>query len=453
MAAVLALVAASCGSSTPDSAANSDDTVPVTTPTTGAAPVTVAADASGDSSSSTEPTESTAPAELTATDTGVTADSIRIAAVFPDLTAVGRDNGDVPAKFRAAVDRVNDAGGINGRTLEVDVSVINPLDDTASDTECVRHTEDDGVFAAVGLFLRDQVLCYIELHDTAAVSAFAITPDQISRSTAPLFAVPTLNSRAIESDADALIAAGVINPGMKIAVHGVASRQAEQDAWVAALQARGVDVVADTVRTIETDVQAGIDEVANMANRWLSSGAEAILGSNDEVGLDLLGAYDRLGIDLPMILPAGTSRPPILISTVLGVDVSGFSNATSLIRDLEAVDQYKADVNGVKTCVDDFSTRSGETIDLEANLTSSNVANIAAAVIACSVVDIFVAVAREAGPELTTESFGAAANRIGAFKVTGVSTGSLGPDKPDFTDTTPRIAVFDASSNVFVPAD
>ena len=63
--------------------------------------------------------------------------------------------------------------------------------------------------------------------------------------------------------------------------------------------------------------------------------------------------------------------------------------------------------------------------------------NLAPTAIACQLVELFTAVAVEAGPALTTESFAEATESIGSFTVTAVTDGSFGPGKPDFTDTVP----------------
>ena len=112
--AVVLLVAAACGD---DSA---DDTTATDAPVTSDAPV--ATDAPSDDD---DPADDDAPPGLTATDDGVTATTIKIGAVFPDLSVIGRDSGDVEAKFQIAVDAVNDAGGINGRDLELVFSLYS----------------------------------------------------------------------------------------------------------------------------------------------------------------------------------------------------------------------------------------------------------------------------------------------------------------------------------------
>ena len=71
---------------------------------------------------------------------------------------------------------------------------------------------------------------------------------------------------------------------------------------------------------------------------------------------------------------------------------------------------------------------------------------------ACQVFDIFVQVATAAGPELTTESFRAAAEGFGPIEVTDLGSASLGPDKFDLDDGVGVVGRFNAERVQFEPA-
>lgn len=101
-----------------------------------------------------------APAEEpTASDIGVTETTISIGVAVADLEAVRAVMpGVVPEtlttdhlfdRWKVFADDINEAGGINGRTIELVRLVWNPLDQTSFDALCAAATIDNEIFALV----------------------------------------------------------------------------------------------------------------------------------------------------------------------------------------------------------------------------------------------------------------------------------------------------------------
>ena len=387
------------------------------------------------------------PVVLTATDTGVTAETIKIAATFPDLSVLGRDNGDLEAKFQVAVDAVNQSGGINGRQIDLIFSTYVPMGEADAEALCVRNVEDEGVFAVVGILLREMPLCYTEFNDTIVINAFESTAELFERSVAPLISTNPLPERLVAVNVDTLLDSGHLAPGMRIAVHGMATREDLHNRYLQALDSRGVEVVSHTLRTTFNDVIAAESEVDIFAERWLASGAEAMLGSSPESGLDFVGVYERRGIDLPMLLPENTHVVPSLMRDSFGYSLAPLELAVVLVRDVDPASLYPGNIAGVADCLDRFESASGEVVNIDQ--ADDGLDNLVPTLLACQVIDIFAAVARAAGPELTTESFAAAAENIGPIEVTGLVAGSLGAGKFDVSDAPAEIGFFDPGALVF----
>ena len=431
----LALVAAACADS--DSEPDADLTASTSSTTT--APADDQPDAG--------------PAPLTATDVGVTADTIQIAAVYPDVSIIGNDSGDVEAKFRSVVDPINRAGGVHGRMIEIRVDLPVPIG-VEYEATCVEHTEDEPVFAVIGLFFGEQVLCYSELHDTIAINLASVDEEQLERSTAPLLSVQPLSSRVASDNVAALLDSGDLEAGMRVALHGLLDDDALHETYETELEARGVDVVVSTLRTSPIDdPQAVVAEVEPYAARWVAEEVDAVVASSAPVAEDLLVQYERLGLEMPMLLPEGTDRPTSIITALYGVTSESFDHAVAVLHEHPPVDQFHADVNSVRDCVDAFEAVSGEVVELDAAAIAAGRVNFVPTVAACSLVELFVQVAEAAGPILTTESFGEAAAALGPVELTGMSAGSLGPGKPDVRDSPPLVARFDADFDGFRPID
>ncbi|MEO0492479.1 MAG: ABC transporter substrate-binding protein [Actinomycetota bacterium] len=387
------------------------------------------------------------PLELFASDLGVTEDSIVVGVVFPDTSVIGRDPGDIEAKFQTVADAINAEGGVNGRMLDLRIRLVDPIDDSDSETACVELTEDIGVFAVIGTFVRTTADCYAGLNDTVVVSTFGITDEQKAGYTAPALSLPGSASRLIGARVEALFDAGVLSEGMAIAVVGGQQGAAQQEQYVEALEAAGVDVVADTVILGDAnDSVALTDELITYTEVWKSSGAEAVLGSAGLVAQSFVIAYNNADIDLPILLPQGLSVAPSFIQSQLGVDLDPFELATALVEGDDTATKYETGADGVRECVDAFEAASGEEVALDE---SRN--NLGITIIACQVFDIFVPIAEAAGADLTTESFLAAAEAFGPIEVTNVSEASVGPGKLDLADVVGVLAEYDPETLQFVP--
>jgi len=436
----LALLAAACGD---DDSEVSDDAT--TTTSTTEAP----ADEPIDDGTDDDPPTPIEPevVEPTATDTGVTESVIRIGAVFPDTALIGRDPGDLEAKFQVMVDSINDAGGINGRMLEMTFRLANPLDDTAFEAACIELTEDVEVFATLGLFPRSNADCYGALNDTIVINTFGITTESLADYTATGITLLAHPARLVEARIDALIEGGVLRSGMPVAVHGTVQAEDAHAAYIAALTAAGLDVVADTIGQFDGQDQVALEtEMVRFTEVWNASGAEAVLASASLISQALLIGYNGGDIDLPMILPEGTGVSPSLLESQFGLDLAPFALAIALVEGDDQATKYETGADGVRECVDRFQDASGEEVALDE---SRN--NLGATVVACQVFDIFSQIATAAGVNLTTESFGAAAEAFGPITVTDLTSASLGPDKFDLNDSVGVIGEFNAESVQFQP--
>ena len=119
---------------------------------------------------------------------GVTPDAIKVGVVYYDVSSLYSvlhiNNGDWVKAYNAIFDDINAHGGIHGRKLVPDIIGINPASQTAADAACVKITQDDKSFVAVGFFLNDNVLCYVNTNATATIGG-AQTPSRLAQARAP----------------------------------------------------------------------------------------------------------------------------------------------------------------------------------------------------------------------------------------------------------------------------
>jgi hypothetical protein len=98
---------------------------------------------------------SVGPAALTASFRGVTATSIKIGIVTIDYTCIKQfvnfTEGNEPAIAQVLIDQLNAHGGILGRKVVAVYRSICPIGNAQSLDACTSLTEDEKVFAVMGL--------------------------------------------------------------------------------------------------------------------------------------------------------------------------------------------------------------------------------------------------------------------------------------------------------------
>ncbi len=136
-------------------------------------------------------TNTTAASAEAAQAPGVTANSVKVGVTFVDAsslkaTGLNLNLGDYQTSYQTLVNQINNQGGINGRKIQLVFTPINPVGTAPADAACLRLTEDEKVFVAVGFFLNDAVLCPVATHDTAVVGGTQ-TPELMAQAKAPWF--------------------------------------------------------------------------------------------------------------------------------------------------------------------------------------------------------------------------------------------------------------------------
>jgi ABC-type branched-subunit amino acid transport system substrate-binding protein len=438
--ALAALVAAGCSSG--DNTTDVAD--PDTTTSTPDATDTSAVDEPAPDDT-TAPDE--APVELTASFRGVTEDVIRVGVVaidFDRLAAAGVEinSGDAGAIYTAALEAVNDRGGILGRRLEITTETYLPIGGTEADEVCLRLTEDVEVFVVVGAIRLDEVLCYTETHDTAAVTISQQNQARIERSNAPYVSVRGRTDTRSTEWVDAMVEVGVFD-GETVGVFGLADVDEElYYETVAALRAAGIDPVDGLVAPNGGDVVANRAAAEITLEKLRAEGVTVTVhASSIADGLEIAGSidYQTTWLQNPAI-GAGSL-------TAGGVDLSYVDGMLTLMpTPVGTVDQSAmADDPAVAECVAIIEDRTDETVDYALDAEEGNL-NLA--INACGAATILELALTAAGPVLTNDSFAAALAGLGEFSMAGFPSASLGPDDYDAADAG-QLARFSAAEEAW----
>lgn len=243
----------------------------------------VAGCTAGDDGSSSD---TTAGAEASSTATvasgpapGVTDDSVKVGVTYVDLEAIADvvdiSHGDYEKAFSALLDDINAEGGINGRTIDYLFAPINPVGTAGAEEACARLTQDEQVFVAMGFFLDDAPLCYVDTHQTAVIGGNQTT-ERLARARAPWYTIEP----GSDSTSDAIRAfddAGEL--GGTLGVFAGPGQEAEMnDVVLALLDELGVDVAEHAVVDAPADDINAVNAATQViVERFRSAGVDQVL--------------------------------------------------------------------------------------------------------------------------------------------------------------------------------
>ena len=424
----------------PESAAEPEEPAPEATPS-----AAETAEPKEEPDEAPEPTPEPTPIVLTDSFRGVTAEAIKIGIVIIDLAIIGRSNGDVEAKWQAVIDEVNASGGILGRQLEPVYVFYSPLGDVETEAACVKLTQDEQVFAAMGPLLTN-LTCFTDVNDTIFISTFDVSQEEYDRSKAVAIGPGSLPARGAAISVEALVGAGAFDG--PVAVHVAVDTGSERDHYVDALVAAGIEVVSETAATdTGGDAAAAEAEMQAFAQRWQADGAEIIFGVGSGAVLGIVSGLDR-----------GPYRPAIVFVGPIGFDTQLYRDLGYSTDPLEGAialgslgfeELALAGDASIAACIERFEAASDETVLISPE--PGEMVNLNTTIWACQAVEIFTQIATAAGADLTNDSFRAAAESGLSLDVTANSAASVAAGKFDISDGAPILLVFDPASDAFVP--
>ncbi|ABW12560.1 hypothetical protein Franean1_3151 [Parafrankia sp. EAN1pec] len=377
---------------------------------------------------------------------GVTANTIKIGFVYPNLSAVKKfiniDHGDYEATFTALVDKVNSSGGINGRKLQPVFGAVDVTSPAGAQETCLKLTQDEKVFAVLGSLSGDEPLCYIQTHRTALVGG-TLSPDRYAKAQAPWFSYQRGGDEAAEGIK--LFAADGGLDGKVAIVSSLNEEGVMKTAIMPALKELGITpVAAGVLDAPATDPAAVAQQLNVFVQKFQSAGADTVI---------VVGGVSS---EFPKSLEKTDYRPKLLFSEINQAEL--YSNDPgehdfSTLKDAAAVGlgvnwNDPANLECVNTLVaahPDLKETLIDPNDVESGEPQLGVS----AGIACSSLALFTAIAEKAGGTLSYKTFQDAAFSLGSFHVPGfMDDATYGPSTPDGR-IPPRLFEYSATEKNF----
>jgi hypothetical protein len=383
---------------------------------------------------------------------GVTDDTIKLGVALIDFDEVkqkfGVDLGHIPDGFAEALAaQVNEAGGIDGRHVEVVVREFMPVGTDSSEQACRELIEDEQVYAVLGSFLGDSGLCVTETHATPYFAAFGLTDERQQRSHAPFLSV---EGDALGASIQKVIDTGVLD-GRHVAIYSESDADPQQVTAkvVEPLETAGIDVVSQAQLPASGDaVQAGND-IDTIFQRFQADGADALVSVSGAAVL--LPALGRTSWQPQLVFTNGQFTADGGLANLGLTDFSDLDGAVavsmSLLSDDLVGDQQLAD------CLDAVNTHTGsdytidDIYDPKVKPGSRQIGSVPGL---CQVWDMTLAVLEHAGDDLAPAALTASLDSLGPFPLPGYAAAELSSTRWGAVDTV-RTWHFDESKQGFVP--
>jgi ABC-type branched-subunit amino acid transport system substrate-binding protein len=391
---------------------------------------------------------------------GVTDTTIKLGLVQVDYSCikdfVDFNRGDQERTYKVFVDDLNAKGGILGRKVEPVYRNFCPVGNAQALSTCTSFTEDDKVFAVVGVFIDqsgDAQLCIAKNHQTIEI-IHNVSQSWIDQAPKGLLLTPNITTDRRLSVILDLLARDKTLKGKKVAVLTQPDSKSRVDDLVTpALKKMKVKQGTTAVLNVSgTDTTAAQSQLDSFTEKWKSEGVDTFV----LVG-QVVVAKTYVSI-LKDAFPKAT-----LISDQTPTALSGGQDAVSAKLDPNPYqgmisaegqsEQARFETPVMQSCVKTYEKATGTKVvapkDVKPDADGKRTEIYASVEDACGDVLFFKTIAEKAGKQLNNASWTKAVDTMGAIDdqlVLG-KFASLHTGKYDANDTFGLVS-FDSTSGV-----
>ena len=397
---------------------------------------------------------SAGPVALTASFRGVTATSIKIGFVNIDYTCIKQfvsyNFGDQPAIDQVMIDDLNAHGGVLGRKIVPVFKSICPIGNTTALAVCTSLTEDEKVFAVMGLLYDnsgDADLCVSRDHQTI-LNSFLPRQKFISKAPPSLMVSTDITTERLATVLFNLLKAQGTLKGKKVATLTDTTTADEVASVIKpALDGAGVAQGSEGVLNVNgSDTSAAQSQLDSFIERWKAEGVDVVwLDGGDASGKQFV---EKIKAGMPGVLLLADEFPGAQQAgqdeTAAGRKPNPYDGMLSATGQTESEEWQNP---RLQQCVKTYETGSGQHVigpdDLKPGPDGIRVRVWAAVRDICNQLALFKQIAEKAGPDLTNDTWRRATDTIGAIQLVDPYA-SIHAGKYDATDAF-RLVAFDST--------
>jgi len=374
---------------------------------------------------------------LTASDVGVTPTTITFGVILPGLGAVANFGIDVSqldpkiqrTYWQSAIDRLNAAGGVDGRRLVAVYTTASILSQDSMRAACRTLTEDDRVFAVANVLgvTGDPILCVTRDHDTPYIGVDGEDPSAYEISQGRLVTLEPSSARTLQIFVGRLSQLGLLRGRRVGVVRDTTPGGVSGADVIKALRAAGVRSVIDGPLGNE-DPLVVTGEVAAAEQRMRAAGVDTVILLTNAVYGTVFATQAASDDYQPTYLMSDLGFATAGDSFVGNMPVPFFRQALAVAtpeigRGRAGLPESTLDA-GCRLAYQRFI---GHEVDRDG-------ADAVSALASCAVVQLLTMGLNGAGPNPTRGAFSAALDNAGAFAVPGFGRGLLQPGHLDAAD-------------------
>jgi hypothetical protein len=376
---------------------------------------------------------------LTASDVGVTPTTITFGVILPalsSLSAFGIDVSSLDPKtqesyWQSAVERLNAAGGVDGRRLQAVYATADILSADSQRAACQSLTEDRHVFAVVNVLgiTGDPVLCVTRDHKTPYIGADGEDPSYYQISQGRLTTLEPSTSRELALFLGRLAALHLIQGHRIGVVHGTGPGGIDGAAVRSRLLALGARSVVDGPLGNE-DPLVVTGEVAGAETTMHEAGVDTVIMLTNAVYGTVFATQAQQDRYEPTYLMSDLASATAGDSFVANMPPPFFRQALAVTtvelgRGRANLGESPLDA-GCRLAYDAFAKKTIMRDD----------ADYVSAVASCAVVQLLTMGLNGAAPNPTRAAFTTALDDAGAFALPGLGRGFLSASRHDVADET-----------------
>jgi ABC-type branched-subunit amino acid transport system substrate-binding protein len=370
---------------------------------------------------------------------GVTKDTIKVGIPLVDFSAIAPfvdyTFGDTEAISRVFVDAINKNGGINGRKIVPVYKKYPPIPGQKPDplSLCTSFTEDDKVFAVVGVFIDftgQAQKCVSKDHKVVHIGHELDQPF-IDSAPGGLMLTPDRTKENVATALITLLGSTGRLKGKTVAVVGQTDNQDRVNkVIVPALKKQKVKTGSTAILNITgTDTTAAQAQIESFVEKWKSEGVNTIFLAGNDVSAKQFAESIKKGMPKAQLVTVTDTT----LDQAKGEQDSGAKpnpyEGMITGTGITPSERWATPNASLKHCIDVYQKATGTTVpgpdDRKTTSDGKSINTDQALTDACGDLTMFKAIADKVGPNLTTANWQKTVNSFGTIELPSDKFASL----------------------------
>lgn len=390
---------------------------------------------------------------------GVEADKIKVGIAIIDYSAIAEhvdfERGDQQETAQVFVDYINDNGGVGGRQIEPFFKEYPPIPGQQPDplSLCTAWTEDDGVFAVLGVFIDftgQGQLCVAKEHETIHIGHELEQP-WIDQSPPGLMLTPDSTKEGAAATLVNLLVQEKALKGAKVGFLADQDSEARiEDVVVPALKKAKVKTGSTAVLSITTaDTSAAQAQLDSFIEKWKSEKVNTVFMAGLRVSAKQFVQKIKDAMpDVQLITDADATIQQAQDLVEAGVDPNPYEGMLGTTG-ATASERWANKGPLLQQCVDIYEEATGKTVpgpdEAPTNSAGKTVELSIAVTDFCGELFMFRDIAEKVGPNLTIKNWQKTVDKLGTIELVSTDIASLCKGKYAADDAA-RLAEFSSAA-------